>query len=378
MMNTEGFHSMLMSADNSEGGAVVKVLVAYMSKTGNTKKVAEAIFEEIRDEKEIRPIDEVDSVEGYDVAFLGFPIHMEGPDKKAARLLEKHCISGRNVVLFITHAAPEDSQDLPPALEKFRKAARHANIVDMFDCQGQLDKTTKRIMSILPDDKLRLCAKLDNSQGQPDKTRLDRARAFSRNVMERLHDLRIEPIGESRRGNMNIEYFHASKYGNGARVAEEFKNQMADKGITVNVHHVREAKPKEMPPADLYVFSSPGRFGKPIGDMRRFLKEARLPSGTKCAILTTELAPAPDKKTGKMPTEEELGKCQRMIPVMNQMLQEKNFVSVAQCRILVTGLKGPLEEGWQKKVGAFASQIPSSPDAPAEERPARSLVMSLA
>ncbi len=27
-------------------------------------------------------------------------------------------------------------------------------------------------------------------------------------------------------------------------------------------------------------------------------------------------------------------------------------------KILVTGLKGPLEEGWQKKVEAFASQIP--------------------
>ena len=164
---------------------------------------------------------------------------------------------------------------------------------------------------------------------------------------------------------MNIEYFHASKYGNGAMVAEEFKKQMAAKGVTVNVHHVRDSKPKEMPPADLYLFSSPGRFGKPIGDMRRFLKEARLPSGTKYGILTTELQPGPDKKTGRVPTEEELGKCQRMIPVMNQMLQEMGLVKVAEGRILVTGLKGPLEEGWQKKVEAFASQIPSSPDAPA-------------
>jgi flavodoxin len=175
----------------------VKVLVAYMSKTGNTKKVAEVIFEEIGDEKEIRPIDEVDSIEGYDVAFLGFPIHMEGPDKKAARLLEKHCVDGRRVVLFITHAAPEDSDELPPMLDKFRQAARGANIVDMFDCQGQLDKTTRRIMSVLPSAKLRRWAKEDNSTGQPDKIRLDRARAFSRSVMDRLHDVRIEVCAES-------------------------------------------------------------------------------------------------------------------------------------------------------------------------------------
>ena len=92
---------------------------------------------------------------------------------------------------------------------------------------------------------------------------------------------------------MKIEYFHASKYGNGAKVAEEFKQRMAARGGTVNVRHVREAKPKEMPPADLYLFSSPGRMGKPIGRMRRFLKKINLPSGARYAILTTEAAPQP-------------------------------------------------------------------------------------
>ena len=35
---------------------------------------------------------------------------------------------------------------------------------------------------------------------------------------------------------MKIEYFHASKYGNGAKVAEEFSKQMSAKGVTVNIH----------------------------------------------------------------------------------------------------------------------------------------------
>jgi len=176
---------------------------------------------------------------------------------------------------------------------------------------------------------------------------------------------------------MNIEYYHASRYGNGAMVAEEFKRQMAAKGVTVNVHHVRDAKPKEMPPADLYLFSSPGRFGKPTGDMQGLMKKARLPSGTKCAVLTTELAPVPDKKTGRMPSEEELGKCQRMIPVMNQILLERGWVNVADCRIHVTGLKGPLEEGWQNRVAAFGTRILCPSDAPAEAGRADSPVMSV-
>jgi multimeric flavodoxin WrbA len=160
---------------------------------------------------------------------------------------------------------------------------------------------------------------------------------------------------------MKIEYFHASKYGNGAKVAEEFKKQMATKGVTVNVHHVKDTKPKEIPPADLYLFSSPGRFGKPIGDMRGFLKKTNLPAGTKYAVLVTELAPEPEKSIRIPTTEEELGKCQRVIPVMNEMLQKKDMIKVAEGKIFVTGLKGPLEEGWQKEVETFASQIPILP-----------------
>ena len=149
---------------------------------------------------------------------------------------------------------------------------------------------------------------------------------------------------------MKIEYFHASKYGNGARVAEEFKNQMATKGVTVNVHHIRDASPKELPPADLYLFSSPGRCGKPTWGVSRFLKKVQLPAGTKYALLTTE-----------MPTPEDRAQWQRVLPAMTEKLQAKGLTKVAEGKIIVTGLKGPLEEGWQKKVEAFASLIPILP-----------------
>ena len=151
---------------------------------------------------------------------------------------------------------------------------------------------------------------------------------------------------------------HASKFGNGAKVAEEFSRQMATKGVTVDVHHIRDARPGQLPLADLYLFSSPGRIGKPIGGMRRFLKKVGLPAGTKYAVLTTEAAPRPDKKTGKMPTEEELARYQRVRPIMNEILQGKGLVEVAEDKILVTGVKGPLEDGWQQKVAAFAACIP--------------------
>jgi hypothetical protein len=157
---------------------------------------------------------------------------------------------------------------------------------------------------------------------------------------------------------MRIEYFHASKFGNGVMVAQEFKEQMAAKGVTVNVQHIRAAHAERLPTADLYLFSSPGRMGKPIGGMRRFLKKLRLPAGARYAILTTEMAPQPDKKTGQIPTEVEQARWQRVRPIMNELLQAAGLVKVAEGKVLVTGLKGPLEEGWQQKVAAFAVRIP--------------------
>jgi hypothetical protein len=160
---------------------------------------------------------------------------------------------------------------------------------------------------------------------------------------------------------MKIEYLHASKYGDGAMVAREFSQQMSARGVTVDVHHIREARPGELPPADLYLFSSPGRFGKPIGGMRRFLKKVELPAGTKYAILTTEAAPKPDRKTGRVPTDEDLvATGQRVRPIMNEILRGKGLVEVAEDKVFVTGLKGPLEDGWQRKVEAFAARIPIS------------------
>jgi menaquinone-dependent protoporphyrinogen IX oxidase len=50
---------------------------------------------------------------------------------------------------------------------------------------------------------------------------------------------------------MKIEYLHASKYGNGAAVAAEFEQQMAAKGVAVDVHHIREVRPTELAPTDV-------------------------------------------------------------------------------------------------------------------------------
>ncbi|MCP4608985.1 MAG: flavodoxin, partial [Planctomycetes bacterium] len=100
----------------------MKTLVAYMTQSGNTRKVAEAMFDVIQGEKEIKELSEVESVDGYDLLFVGFPIQAFGPAAKAKQFMEQN-VNGKKVALFTTHAASEDSDDLPPWLEACKAAA---------------------------------------------------------------------------------------------------------------------------------------------------------------------------------------------------------------------------------------------------------------
>lgn len=165
----------------------MKVLVAYMSSTGNTKKIAEAIYGEIDYEKEIKPISEVNDIGGYDLAFLGFPVHGYGPDKKTVKIIGGLCTKGRKVALLVTHSAPENEPDVQRWMEKFKQAATGAELMGFFDCQGELAKGVKFIMKIAPKKEMRSQAKMDNSKGQPDKARLERARVFARGTMNNFH-----------------------------------------------------------------------------------------------------------------------------------------------------------------------------------------------
>jgi menaquinone-dependent protoporphyrinogen IX oxidase len=158
---------------------------------------------------------------------------------------------------------------------------------------------------------------------------------------------------------MKVEIFHASKYGNGEKVVAYLQGVLLAKGHQASYSHVRDADPKRMPPADLYVFCAPTRIGKPIGKMRRFLKKVTLQEGTKYALIATHGEPVPNKKTGKMPSQEEIDKYQQNIPMMEALLNEKGAVKMADLKVFVSseGMRGPLVEGWENKVEEFAAKL---------------------
>ena len=159
--------------------------MAYISETGNTRKVAQAIYDEIPGEKDMMPICDVPDSSVYDLIFMGFPVHQFGPDKKAVLRMTQHCVPGRKVALFITHAAPETEPELQEWLQKFKDLAGKADLIGFFDCQGQMSKPVKMVLRLSRDKKMRDWAKADNSKGQPDEVRIKKAKGFAMEMFQK-------------------------------------------------------------------------------------------------------------------------------------------------------------------------------------------------
>jgi flavodoxin len=165
----------------------MKVLVTYKSLTGNTKKIAEAIYSEIKDESEIKLFQEVDSLDGYDLIFVGCPIEFFGAGKATKRWFNKN-LNGKRIALFCTHGAPEFAPGVPMWTDALKAAASDAGaeIVNFFNCQGELSQEVLDMMSADEDSYVRKLASFgrDGTIGQPDETRVEKAQKFARETMK--------------------------------------------------------------------------------------------------------------------------------------------------------------------------------------------------
>ena len=115
----------------------MKALVVYSSRTGNTRIIAEAIFDSIGFEKEIYPVEEAPSPEGYDFIAVGFWVNRGKPDEKSGKYMKQ--IKGKKVGIFATLGAYPTSKHARKALESARTLLKENEILAEFICQGKID-----------------------------------------------------------------------------------------------------------------------------------------------------------------------------------------------------------------------------------------------
>jgi flavodoxin len=93
-----------------------KILVTYFSRTGNTKKIAEAIHDSIGQDAVILPLDKVEDMGPYGLVFIGFPVQSHSVPYKAEVFLKK-VPAGKKIALFSTRPS---SSERSPAGERYR------------------------------------------------------------------------------------------------------------------------------------------------------------------------------------------------------------------------------------------------------------------
>jgi flavodoxin len=131
---------------------MAKKLVTYFSQTGNTKKIAEAIFESLEGDKEIRPADEVQEIEAYSLIFIGFPVHSHSVPFKIDSLLRK-IPQGKKIAIFSTHGSLPGGRLAREALEHAVSIASKAKVLATFSCRGKVSMAALEVLSKSPEHK---------------------------------------------------------------------------------------------------------------------------------------------------------------------------------------------------------------------------------
>lgn len=119
----------------------VKILVAYFSNSGTTKRMASEISSELNaDLFEIKPKEEysniytqgnneirnnarpelaetVDNIDEYDVVFVGFPVWWHATPAVINTFLESHDLSGKLIIPFCTSGGSDIDESMPTFLD---------------------------------------------------------------------------------------------------------------------------------------------------------------------------------------------------------------------------------------------------------------------
>ena len=115
----------------------MRSLIVYSSQSGNTKKLAEAVYEALPGEKGIYPVEEAPDPNGYDLVAVGFWFKAGNPEPKSAEYLKR--IQGARLFLFATQGAANGSEHVKKGMEAAKSLAKGAEIVGTFDCQGAVN-----------------------------------------------------------------------------------------------------------------------------------------------------------------------------------------------------------------------------------------------
>ena len=155
----------------------MKALVAFYSESGNTEKLAKAIYDGINvPGKEIMPISEANAKD-HDVIFIGFPVQASSVPAKVEKFI-KNIPEGKKLAYFVTHGSLRGGQLAISALYYAFSLALKATVLGTFGCRGQVKLSLIDALLNNPEHKA-WAVEAQSAIGHPDEADLADGKEFA-------------------------------------------------------------------------------------------------------------------------------------------------------------------------------------------------------
>jgi flavodoxin len=166
----------------------MKALVTYFSQTGNTEKVAWAIYDGIETaEKDILPVSEVRDTGSYDLVFCGFPVQAHSVPPAVESFLEQ-LPDGTKVALFATHGSLRGGELAVQAFYHAITVTPKLKILGTFGCRGKVKHSLLDALMNKPEN-MAWAVEAQSAAGHPDRSDLEDAAEFARTMLTKSRTL---------------------------------------------------------------------------------------------------------------------------------------------------------------------------------------------
>lgn len=167
----------------------MKILIAYSSRTGNTKKIAEALYEVAPEGTVLAKVEDKPMANEFDVVFVGYWVDRGAPDGKSKEFLRT--LKNKKVILFETLGADPASSH---AYTVFANAgiylAEGNHVVAVLAIQGAVDPALIAMMRKMPagspHNSAQMEATVKEAAKHPDEADIEKAKAFMKMCVVRF------------------------------------------------------------------------------------------------------------------------------------------------------------------------------------------------
>ena len=163
----------------------MRALVTYYSESGNTERVARAIYDALEAvDRELEPLMNVDDFTPFDAVFFGFPVHSHGMPAEAQKALQS-LPRGITLALFGTHGSLRGGPLVITAFHNAMSVTSAAEVIGTFGCQGRVKLAIIEALINHPEHR-GWALEAQGSADHPDAVDLEDAADFARRMVAKL------------------------------------------------------------------------------------------------------------------------------------------------------------------------------------------------